>query len=693
MRAGKNNIIDPNNKSITLTISLIVLIGIFCLTTGIFAYNYSYQDKVYIGVKTNYHDLSGKNKTELLQVINDLYTNYEQKGIKVNYNNQVTNLLDYKDEGNKIKIKDLIYINDAQFVKTALNTGRNQGLSQNITKQVFLFSNNENIPIQLEINETLLKHILQKSYSEYSQEPIDSQLTIKDDLSFELSESKDGFIFDYYVTINDITRVLNDNTDEIIELKIFPTDASIKPDNSQAALEKLETILAKNSYQVTALEHEWELTPHTIKDWVTLNYDVPTQVVTLAYKNNKIEEYINSLATEINIEAQDAVFTVENNRVTEFSKEKYGQKLASEKNIEIIINNINDITNPIELIIYESKPKILLADINTYNIIEVIGVGTSNFAGSPYNRRHNIAVGASSLHGLLIAPEEEFSLITSLGEINAAGGYKTELVIRDNKTIPEYGGGLCQIGTTTFRTALASGLPITQRRNHSYRVRYYEPAGTDATIYDPWPDFRFSNDTGNYLMIQTYIDGDEIYFEFWGKKDGRIIEQTTPKIWGISAPPPTKLIETTDLEPGKKVCTEHAVYGAKASFTYTVTYPEIEEPVITEFNSTYRPWQEVCLIGVEELSCEDSECIHDPDAKNDDPENNDDTATENPEKPNENNPEDNPEEPNETTDDNTLNTENNEPVETIFPDILFEEPNPTETEKEIDPNIPSFLQM
>ena len=69
--------------------------------------------------------------------------------------------------------------------------------------------------------------------------------------------------------------------------------------------------------------------------------------------------------------------------------------------------------------------------------------------------------------------------------------------------MPEYGGGLCQIGTTVFRAAVNSGLPITERRPHAYRVVYYEPAGFDATIYDPRPDLRFINDTENYILIQT----------------------------------------------------------------------------------------------------------------------------------------------------------------------------------------------
>jgi vancomycin resistance protein YoaR len=237
---------------------------------------------------------------------------------------------------------------------------------------------------------------------------------------------------------------------------------------------------------------------------------------------------------------------------------------------------------------------------NNLNIKEVIGSGSSNFTGSPANRRHNIAVGAAALQGLLIKPNEEFSLIKALGEIDDKTGYLQELVIKDNKTTPEYGGGLCQIGTTVFRTALATGLPITMRQNHSYRVSYYEPAGTDATIYDPLPDLRFINDTGNYILIQSHIVKNTLYFDFWGTSDGRVATTTAPVIYNIVKPEPTKTIFTTDLQPGQKKCTESSHNGADAYFDYTVIYPAgaTTTPVHERrFKSHYVPWQAVCLIG------------------------------------------------------------------------------------------------
>ena len=81
-------------------------------------------------------------------------------------------------------------------------------------------------------------------------------------------------------------------------------------------------------------------------------------------------------------------------------------------------------------------------------------------------------------------------------------GYLPELVIKGDEIKPEIAGGLCQVGTTMFRAAMNSGLKITERQNHSLVVSYYNDLsngnpGTDATIYDPHPDFRFLNDTGN----------------------------------------------------------------------------------------------------------------------------------------------------------------------------------------------------
>lgn len=315
------------------------------------------------------------------------------------------------------------------------------------------------------------------------------------------------------------------------------------------------------------------------------------------------EHVLASIAQGINQAPTQPKFKMENGRVTLWQAPAEGRALDTEASIAAIEEVLNSEGGDptAKLMVKTTAAPPVTDDMASFGVREIIGVGKSNFAGSPKNRRHNIAVGAAAVHGIVVKPGEEFSLIKTLGAIDASTGYLPELVIKGNRTIPEYGGGLCQIGTTTFRATLSSGLPILERQNHSYRVVYYEPAGTDATIYDPKPDFRFLNDMANPILIQTTIKGDEITFEFWGTKDGRQVSQTKPRVYNIRQPAPTKMIETLDVKPGEKKCTESAHAGADAEFTYTVVYADgtKKEQV---FKSHYKPWQAVCLIGVAQLS-------------------------------------------------------------------------------------------
>ena len=106
------------------------------------------------------------------------------------------------------------------------------------------------------------------------------------------------------------------------------------------------------------------------------------------------------------------------------------------------------------------------------------------------------------------------------------------LVIKNNVTTPEFGGGICQVSTTVFRAAIFSGLKITARKNHAYPVHYYNPQGFDATVYIPRPDLKFINNTPGYILIQAHIDLEkkELTFDFYGTDDGRKTEVDGPHI-------------------------------------------------------------------------------------------------------------------------------------------------------------------
>ncbi|MEK7097818.1 MAG: VanW family protein, partial [Patescibacteria group bacterium] len=173
-----------------------------------------------------------------------------------------------------------------------------------------------------------------------------------------------------------------------------------------------------------------------------------------------IKNYISEkIAPQINKEPKTAKFQIDGGRVAQFEPGQDGLEIKIEDTIEKIeAEFLNGRKNEIELIVGEVKNTIGADEVNNLGIKEIIGTGESDFSGSPANRLHNIRTGANSLNGVLIKPDEEFSLLNALGAIDGNAGYKQELVIKNNKTVPEYGGGLCQIGTTMFRGSLASGL-------------------------------------------------------------------------------------------------------------------------------------------------------------------------------------------------------------------------------------------
>ena len=347
---------------------------------------------------------------------------------------------------------------------------------------------------------------------------------------------------------------------------------------------------------------QWQVSKDDFSKWLKFKKTLDENVV-IEVNKDKIEEFLaKEIAPNIDKDPVKADFVINDGKVEDFQLAEKGLNLEVDKTTARIQESIKNKESEIDLLV--SNINYNTSDNLNLGIKEIIGTGHSDFSGSPSNRRHNIRIGAEALNGMLIKPGQEFSLVQSLGDIDAENNYLPELVIKGDETVPEYGGGLCQIGTTVFRTALESGLKITERRNHSYRVSYYEPAGTDATIYSPKPDFRFLNDTPAHVMIQYRIEGSDLYFDFWGTDDGRQASTTYPVIYNIKSPPPTKYVETEDLEPGKVKCTESAHNGADAYFDYTVTYPEGSEAETESrerrFYSRYIPWQEVCLIGKEE---------------------------------------------------------------------------------------------
>jgi vancomycin resistance protein YoaR len=365
--------------------------------------------------------------------------------------------------------------------------------------------------------------------------------------------------------------------------------------------------------------YEWRLSGARLATWLSVNDKNSIQIDTV-----KLQSFLaKTVATVINDPPENSRFEMQNGELKEITAGKAGNVVdivKTAEKVEKIIPEIEEsfaltgnlasaiaavspevnfnaktgiIYVPIEVV--QEEPRVTKETITQYGITELVGSSKTSFKGSSADRKNNITIGASKLNGLLIAPGEEFSAVNSIGYVTEEAGYAKEFVIKDNKSVKELGGGLCQIGTTLFRMALNAGLPVTERQEHRYVVSYYGP-GLDATIYGPHPDLKFINDTGHYLLLQGRVDGTDLILELYGQKDGRQVIISDPILTDKIPAPPTKYIPTTDLAPGIEKCSETPRAGVTANVLYKVALRngEIREQ---NFKSIYQPWQKVCLIG------------------------------------------------------------------------------------------------
>jgi len=259
----------------------------------------------------------------------------------------------------------------------------------------------------------------------------------------------------------------------------------------------------------------------------------------IAVNEQGLADVILAQEKRINRSVQNAELVIDDFRAVNFKPHLPGQTLDLQATRSMLLTALLNANTKLNLPVVKMHPTTKLGDLNSQGIKELLVRGQTDFSGSSASRIQNVTVGASQYRGLIIPRGAEFSFNDNLGVIDAAHGYRPELVIKPEGTVPEFGGGLCQVSSTAFRAAFFGGLPITQRRNHSYAVAYYEwiaddlprSAGLDATIYPGAQDLKFVNDTPGDILIWTAIEGKHLYFDFYGTKDGRKVAVEGPEIY------------------------------------------------------------------------------------------------------------------------------------------------------------------
>jgi vancomycin resistance protein YoaR len=184
------------------------------------------------------------------------------------------------------------------------------------------------------------------------------------------------------------------------------------------------------------------------------------------------------------------------------------------------------------------EPKLTTAEAKGLGIRRQVSTFTTDMGVSSSNRIWNIHLMADYIDGTIIRPGQTFSFNKTVGERTTERGFREGQMILGSLLLPAIGGGVCQTATTLFNNALQLGLPIKERRNHSWYISHY-PIGRDATVNWGGPDFKFKNDLDHALMIKSSYTDSTLTFTFFGTNPHRKVDLQTGSQTNFTSPKPS----------------------------------------------------------------------------------------------------------------------------------------------------------
>jgi vancomycin resistance protein YoaR len=357
----------------------------------------------------------------------------------------------------------------------------------------------------------------------------------------------------------------------------------------------------------------WTIDPSTLATMLTFERVEKSGSTQYQVRLNSdmLRKYLAGLAPSLSRTPQNARYTFndDTHQLEVIQSAVIGREIDIDNSMNAIQEKLYAGAHSIPLAINYTNPQLTdQTKGEEVGVRELIHSETSYFYGSSSARVQNIQAAASKFHGLMVAPGEVFSMASAIGDITLDNGFAEALIIVGGQTVKGVGGGVCQVSTTLFRAAFFSGFPIVERHAHAYRVYYYEKvagnridtnlAGLDATVFVPIVDFKFTNDTPYWLLMETYVnpDASSITWKFYSTSDNRRVEWETTGATNVVPAPDPLYRENPDLPTGTIKQVDWKADGADVTVNRTVYRNDavyLQDTIYTQ----YEPWQDVYEYG------------------------------------------------------------------------------------------------
>ncbi len=405
--------------------------------------------------------------------------------------------------------------------------------------------------------------------------------------------SRTGQMLDRTAAAATIVRALASLKREPIGLPIEVDHPKIKAGDLTVAKAQVETALSAPVH-LTLGATRWNLRPARIARLLELPADGRRE---LRIGGAGATKWLAALARRVDRPPLNADWAIGSNGSIRVIPDQPGQELDVEQSAQALFRAAL-VTAPdlrsAKLVVHTKDADRTTADARAMKISGLVAAYQTFYGGEP-NRIHNVQLVSHLIDHHVIAPGETFSFNQTTGERSADKGFREAPVIINGELQTGLGGGVCQVSTTVFNAAYEAGLPIVSRTNHALYISHY-PQGRDATVNYPDTDLKFTNDTGHWLLLRTWVGSSSLTVALYGTPVHRsVISETAPLV--VTGPPPIKKVPDPALQvgaavvedsgsPSRKTSVERKVYDASGKLLYDTT-----------FYSSYRGETRVIRVG------------------------------------------------------------------------------------------------
>jgi vancomycin resistance protein YoaR len=492
------------------------------------SFQLAYVGKIYPGVSADGVYLGGLTKQQAVSRLADRVSDFSGHALPISYGDTIL----------RIPVNSLQLSYDTnRAIDMAYNYGRQGSTTQHLAEQVrALGGRTSNVAAFTYADDQLAPYLAQVS-DDVSTPVVDATLAFNGSKS-QVIPAQVGKRLDAGLMVRRLEDQLARTSTDTVPAPIYHINPAIESDVLAKAVAQADTYLA-GPVVITYQDVTKQIDQATIVSWLNVQqppvrdfmvtHDLadlypPTAKANIGLDESAVTKYLANLAQKVNQTPQNAILSMDNGKLTVTKPGQDGVTLDQPASVTAVLAALKRpaTDRTVALTLKVVKPDVNGDNLDSLGIKELISEGETFFPGSTADRLTNVRVGAARFNGVLLKPGETFSFGALLGDVGPAQGYKPELVILADHEEKQYGGGLCQVSSTAFRAALNAGLPILERHNHSFAISYYTAPygvpGVDATIYYPQIDFKFKNDTGSYMLIQTIMQGNTLKFQYYGTK-------------------------------------------------------------------------------------------------------------------------------------------------------------------------------